>query len=60
MRGTRPGGARPGCGGTGGGPARAADEARGAGEARVRAFIDGLVSHYVLDGGRLVVCHAGL
>ncbi|MFF0458917.1 polynucleotide kinase-phosphatase [Streptomyces mexicanus] len=26
----------------------------------VRAFIDGLVSHYVLDGGRLVVCHAGL
>ncbi|WP_320777949.1 polynucleotide kinase-phosphatase [Streptomyces sp. CRN 30] len=28
--------------------------------ARVRAFVDGLVSHYVLDGGRLVVCHAGL
>ncbi|KNE84283.1 MULTISPECIES: polynucleotide kinase-phosphatase [Streptomyces] len=28
--------------------------------ARVRAFIDGLVSHYVLDGGGLVVCHAGL
>ncbi|MDH6224292.1 polynucleotide kinase-phosphatase [Streptomyces sp. MJP52] len=27
---------------------------------RVRTFIDGLVSHYVLDGGRLVVCHAGL
>ncbi|MEV7361581.1 polynucleotide kinase-phosphatase [Streptomyces sp. NPDC091299] len=27
---------------------------------RVREFIDGLVSHYVLDGGRLVVCHAGL
>ncbi|KUH39353.1 MULTISPECIES: polynucleotide kinase-phosphatase [Streptomyces] len=27
---------------------------------RVRDFIDGLVSHYVLDGGRLVVCHAGL
>jgi protein phosphatase len=27
---------------------------------RVRAFVDGLVSHYVLDGGRLVVCHAGL
>ncbi|MET9106366.1 polynucleotide kinase-phosphatase, partial [Streptomyces zhihengii] len=27
---------------------------------QVRAFIDGLVSHYVLDGGRLVVCHAGL
>ncbi|QKW07092.1 polynucleotide kinase-phosphatase [Streptomyces sp. NA04227] len=28
--------------------------------ARVREFIDSLVSHYVLDGGRLVVCHAGL
>ncbi|SFC35798.1 polynucleotide kinase-phosphatase [Streptomyces aidingensis] len=28
--------------------------------ARVRAFLDGLVSHYVLDGGRLVVAHAGL
>ncbi|WP_335939230.1 polynucleotide kinase-phosphatase [Streptomyces sp. PTD5-9] len=27
---------------------------------RVREFIDGLVSHYVLDEGRLVVCHAGL
>ncbi|MCZ2525537.1 polynucleotide kinase-phosphatase [Streptomyces sp. HB2AG] len=27
---------------------------------RVRAFLDGLVSHYVLDGGALVVCHAGL
>ncbi|MFJ8132222.1 polynucleotide kinase-phosphatase [Streptomyces hydrogenans] len=26
----------------------------------VRKFIDGLVSHYVLDGGDLVVCHAGL
>ena len=23
-------------------------------------FLDGLVSHYVLDGGRLVVAHAGL
>ncbi|MER7970054.1 polynucleotide kinase-phosphatase [Streptomyces sp. NPDC096080] len=28
--------------------------------AEVREFIDGLISHYVLDGGRLVVCHAGL
>ncbi|MFD9391203.1 polynucleotide kinase-phosphatase [Streptomyces sp. NPDC060000] len=28
--------------------------------AEVREFIAGLVSHYVLDGGRLVVCHAGL
>ncbi|WP_175408868.1 polynucleotide kinase-phosphatase [Streptomyces sp. TRM64462] len=27
---------------------------------RVREFIAGLVSHYVLDEGRLVVCHAGL
>ncbi|MCF6522685.1 polynucleotide kinase-phosphatase [Streptomyces sp. JJ36] len=27
---------------------------------RVREFLDGLVSHYVLDGGRLVVSHAGL
>ncbi|MFJ1809492.1 MULTISPECIES: polynucleotide kinase-phosphatase [unclassified Streptomyces] len=27
---------------------------------QVREFIAGLVSHYVLDGGRLVVCHAGL
>ncbi|MFG2113614.1 polynucleotide kinase-phosphatase [Streptomyces sp. NPDC048718] len=26
----------------------------------VASFIDGLVSHYVLDEGRLVVCHAGL
>jgi polynucleotide kinase-phosphatase len=26
----------------------------------VASFIDGLVSHYVLDGGRLVVAHAGL
>ncbi|MFF8016669.1 polynucleotide kinase-phosphatase [Streptomyces sp. NPDC007929] len=28
--------------------------------AEVREFLDGLVSHYVLDGGKLVVCHAGL
>ncbi|KQV05425.1 polynucleotide kinase-phosphatase [Kitasatospora sp. Root107] len=28
--------------------------------ARVRAFMRGLVSHYLLDGGNLVVCHAGL
>ncbi|MFF7729246.1 polynucleotide kinase-phosphatase [Streptomyces sp. NPDC008001] len=27
---------------------------------QVREFVDGLVSHYVLDEGRLVVCHAGL
>jgi protein phosphatase len=28
--------------------------------AGVERFIDGLISHYVLDGGRLVVAHAGL
>ncbi|MEV0620636.1 polynucleotide kinase-phosphatase [Nonomuraea sp. NPDC050404] len=28
--------------------------------ARARAFMDGLISHYRLDGGRLVVAHAGL
>ena len=27
---------------------------------RVAAFIDGLVSHYVFDGGKLVVAHAGM
>ena len=27
---------------------------------QVAEFIDGLISHYVLDGGRLVVAHAGL
>ncbi|MEU5400523.1 polynucleotide kinase-phosphatase [Streptomyces sp. NPDC005963] len=27
---------------------------------QVAQFIEGLVSHYVLDGGKLVVCHAGL
>ena len=29
-------------------------------EAEARPFLDGLVSHYVLDGGRLVVAHAGM
>ena len=28
--------------------------------ARLHRFLDGLVSHYVLDGGKLVVAHAGL
>ena len=28
--------------------------------AQVDRFIDGLIGHYVLDGGRLVVAHAGL
>ncbi len=27
---------------------------------RVKAFLDGLVSHYVLDDGKLVVAHAGM
>ena len=27
---------------------------------RVASFLDGLMSHYVLDGGKLVVAHAGL
>jgi len=29
-------------------------------EAKVTAFIDGLVSHYMLDDGKLVVAHAGM
>ena len=28
--------------------------------AEVESFLDGLISHYVLDGGKLVVSHAGL
>jgi protein phosphatase len=28
--------------------------------ARVRAFLDGLISHFVLDDGKLVAAHAGL
>ena len=35
-------------------------EARPLFRSRAAAFIDGLVSHYVLDGGKLVVAHAGL
>jgi protein phosphatase len=27
---------------------------------RVRCFLDGLISHYVLDDGKLIVAHAGL
>jgi protein phosphatase len=27
---------------------------------KIASFLDGLVSHYVLDGGKLVVAHAGL
>ncbi|MDU0368868.1 polynucleotide kinase-phosphatase [Hymenobacter endophyticus] len=29
-------------------------------KSQVRQFLDGLVSHYVLDGGQLVVAHAGM
>ncbi len=36
-----------------------ANEPKGFSE-RVVAFVDDLVSHYVLDGGRLVVAHAGM
>ncbi|MFF3389778.1 polynucleotide kinase-phosphatase [Streptomyces sp. NPDC002669] len=36
------------------------DERDPAFRGQVREFIEGLVSHYVLDGGKLVVCHAGL
>ncbi|MBF5081309.1 polynucleotide kinase-phosphatase [Quadrisphaera sp. INWT6] len=36
------------------------DDERRAFRERVRAFADGLVSHLVLDGGKLVVAHAGL
>ncbi|MFB0615544.1 polynucleotide kinase-phosphatase [Streptomyces sp. AGS-58] len=45
------------------GLAETVEQMRGESEefrSEVREFIDGLVSHYVLDGGRLVVCHAGL
>jgi protein phosphatase len=33
-----------------------AEEDRG----KLASFLEGLISHYVLDGGRLVVAHAGL
>ncbi|MBR6873891.1 MAG: polynucleotide kinase-phosphatase [Ruminococcus sp.] len=29
-------------------------------KAEVRSFIDGLISHYVLDDGKLVIAHAGI
>ncbi|MBI5591831.1 MAG: polynucleotide kinase-phosphatase [Deltaproteobacteria bacterium] len=35
-------------------------DAGGAFIGEIKRFIDGLISHYVLDGGRLVVAHAGL
>lgn len=37
-----------------------AEPVRGPFCAALAAFLDGLVSHYVLDGGRLVVAHAGM
>jgi protein phosphatase len=36
------------------------DEIRPQAEREVAEFLDGLVSHFVLDGGQLVVAHAGL
>jgi protein phosphatase len=36
------------------------DDSRPAFCAAMAEFLDGLVSHYVLDGGRLVVAHAGM
>ncbi len=39
---------------------RTPQEARSSLEKEIVAFLDGLVSHYLLDGGRLVVAHAGL
>jgi polynucleotide kinase-phosphatase len=42
---------------------RSIDDLTAASEAfrhRTRRFIDGLVSHYTLDGGRLAVAHAGI
>ncbi|SIO39596.1 polynucleotide 3'-phosphatase /polynucleotide 5'-hydroxyl-kinase /polynucleotide 2',3'-cyclic phosphate phosphodiesterase [Singulisphaera sp. GP187] len=36
------------------------DELRAEFSKEVAAFLDSLVSHYVLDGGRLVVAHAGM
>lgn len=29
-------------------------------KAEIKTFLDGLISHYVLDGGKLVVAHAGI
>ena len=37
-----------------------APEPRGVPRARSPTFLDGLVSHYVLDDGKLVVAHAGM
>ena len=48
---------------TGHGLAESLDQLAAAGAeftARARDFCDGLIAHYVLDGGQLVVAHAGL
>ena len=36
------------------------DEVRGPFNKSLAEFLDGLISHYVLDGGKLVVAHAGM
>jgi protein phosphatase len=36
------------------------DESRGSAETELVRFLDGLVSHFVFDQGRLVVAHAGM
>ena len=36
------------------------DDQRAVFRDRLAEFLDGLISHYVLDGGRLVVAHAGM
>ena len=36
------------------------DELRGQLKREMSDFLDGLISHYVLDGGKLVVAHAGM
>ena len=40
--------------------AQLGDRARTEFRTAVAGFLDGLITHYVLDGGRLVVAHAGL
>ncbi|MEG4015661.1 MULTISPECIES: polynucleotide kinase-phosphatase [unclassified Microcoleus] len=36
------------------------DEFRESAETKIRQFLDSLIGHYVLDGGKLVVAHAGM
>ncbi len=42
------------------GAARACRDVDGSSRSRSPTFLDGLVSHYVLDDGKLVVAHAGM